>query len=161
MSNNLTLTETQTKILMHAASQPQRAVLPLPADCRLVGGARQKVLIALQNKGMVEQVGRTANKRFLRISKLGMTAIGAGAVDKAASDAAGPHYPGGKMGLVVKAISSPEGTDLAALVELTKWLPHTIRAALSRLRQRGCAVQLTEIDGQKCYRLTEAAHVDA
>ena len=157
MSNNLTLTETQTKILVHAATQPLRAVLPLSADCRLVGGARQKVLIALQNKGLVEQVGRAANKRFLRISKLGMTVIGVGVV----SDAAGPHCPGGKMGLVVTAISSPEGADITALVELTKWLPHTIRAALSRLRQRGYAVQLTEIDGQKRYRMTEAAHVDA
>ena len=156
MPNPAALTKIQTKILIHAAGQPNRAVLPLPPECPLVGGARQKVLIALQSAGLVEESGRAADKRFLRISKLGLAAISTDAVD----DAPEPSIPGGKLGILLTALSTPEGASISALGALTGWLPHTIRAALSRLRQRGYAVQLTEIKGQKRYRLTEAAHDD-
>jgi DNA-binding transcriptional regulator PaaX len=52
------------------------------------------------------------------------------------------------------AVSSEAGATLAELSATIGWLPHTTRAALCRLRQRGFAVNLAEHDGRKAYRLT-------
>jgi DNA-binding transcriptional regulator PaaX len=52
------------------------------------------------------------------------------------------------------AVSTEAGATLAELAAKTGWLPHTTRAALCRLRQRGFAVNLAERDGRKAYRLT-------
>lgn len=59
-----------------------------------------------------------------------------------------------KLGIIMTAVSSEAGATLAELSATTGWLPHTIRAALCRLRQRGFAVNLAERDGRKAYRLT-------
>ena len=65
--------------------------------------------------------------------------------------------PGSKLGLVVSALSSDEGATLAALVTLTGWLPHTTRAALCRLRQRGYSIRLVGDAGNRTYRLDTPA----
>lgn len=62
--------------------------------------------------------------------------------------------PAGKLGIIMTAVSSEAGATLAELSATTGWLPHTTRAALCRLRQRGFAVNLAERDGRKAYRLT-------
>jgi hypothetical protein len=62
--------------------------------------------------------------------------------------------PTGKLGIIMTAVSSEAGATLAELSATTGWLPHTTRAALCRLRQRGFAVNLAESDGRKAYRLT-------
>ena len=61
--------------------------------------------------------------------------------------------PNGKLGLVLNAISADSGASLAELVEMRGWQPHTTRAALTGLRQRGYAVELATQDGRKAYRL--------
>ena len=65
--------------------------------------------------------------------------------------------PGGKLGLVLSALASADGATLAALVTLTGWLPHTTRAALSRLRQRGYSIRLIGDAGNRTYRLATPA----
>lgn len=62
--------------------------------------------------------------------------------------------PGGKLGTIIAAVSAEAGATLAELAVQTGWQPHTTRAALCRLRQRGFAVTFTERDGRKAYRLT-------
>jgi hypothetical protein len=62
--------------------------------------------------------------------------------------------PTGKLGIIMTAVSSEAGATLAELSATTGWLPHTTRAALCRLRQRGFAVNLAERDGRRAYRLT-------
>ena len=62
--------------------------------------------------------------------------------------------PAGKLGIIITAVSSETGATLAELAAKTGWLPHTTRAALCRLRQRGFGVNLAERDGRKAYRLT-------
>jgi DNA-binding transcriptional regulator PaaX len=62
--------------------------------------------------------------------------------------------PTGKLGIIMTAVSTEAGATLAELAAKTGWLPHTTRAALCRLRQRGFAVNLAERDGRKAYRLT-------
>ena len=44
------------------------------------------------------------------------------------------------------------------MVEATGWLPHTTRAALTGLRQKGYAIEKSKnLDGVTVYRLDEAA----
>jgi len=69
-----------------------------------------------------------------------------------------PVLPGGKLGLLLEQASRPDGASIEELSNLAGWLPHTTRAALSRLRQRGWDIQLeTNPTGRKCYRLTGTA----
>jgi hypothetical protein len=70
--------------------------------------------------------------------------------------AADQKRPTGKLGHVLDAVAAKRGASLAELVELTGWQPHTTRAALTRLRQRGFAVGLRETADRKAYHLTEA-----
>jgi hypothetical protein len=67
-----------------------------------------------------------------------------------------PRRPTGKLGEVLQAISAEAGATLAEITTLTGWLPHTARAAVTGLRQRGCEVALIEQNGRKAYRLTSA-----
>ena len=76
------------------------------------------------------------------------------AVSAAASD---PQRPAGKLGEVLTAVGAKPGATLVELVSLTGWQPHTARAALTRLRQRGFKVHLREAEGRKAYHLTQAA----
>jgi len=73
-----------------------------------------------------------------------------------AATAADQKRPTGKLGQVLNAVAATRGASLDELVELTGWQPHTARAALTRLRQRGFAVGLRKTDDRKAYHLAEA-----
>ena len=70
--------------------------------------------------------------------------------------AAGQQRPAGKLGEVLTAVGVKSGATLVELVSLIGWQPHTARAALTRLRQRGFKVHLREDEGRKAYHLTQA-----
>jgi predicted transcriptional regulator of viral defense system len=53
-----------------------------------------------------------------------------------------PVKPGTKLAALADALQT--GSDLSALSELLSWQPHTVRAALTRLRQRGYRIDLKE-----------------
>ena len=74
----------------------------------------------------------------------------------AAAPTADQKRPTGKLGRVLNAVAATRGASLDELVELTGWQPHTARAALTRLRQRGFAVGLRETGDRKAYHLAEA-----
>lgn len=59
---------------------------------------------------------------------------------------------GGKLGVIVSAITVPQGATLQELSKVTNWQPHTVRAALSRLRKRGYDISLEDVDNRKAYR---------
>jgi hypothetical protein len=63
---------------------------------------------------------------------------------------------GGKLGLVANAVLKPAGASLDELIKLTGWQPHTIRAALTRLRPRGIDARPTIVDGRKAFRAVGA-----
>ncbi|MEM1384641.1 MAG: DUF3489 domain-containing protein [Pseudomonadota bacterium] len=65
--------------------------------------------------------------------------------------------PKGKLGLVLEAVERSAGATVAELVDQTGWQPHTLRAALNRLRQRGFAVSLETQAGRKAYRCAGVA----
>ncbi|NQW08417.1 MAG: DUF3489 domain-containing protein [Alphaproteobacteria bacterium] len=87
------------------------------------------------------------------------TAVASNAVTPAAAIMAPKSIDkpiGGKLGLVAGAVLKPAGASLDDLVTLTGWQPHTIRAALSRLRPRGIDARLTTVGDRKAYRVAVA-----
>jgi len=64
---------------------------------------------------------------------------------------------GSKQALVIKMLSGKSGATLDAIIEVTGWLPHTTRAALTGLRKRGYNVLLEREGGRpSLYRITSA-----
>ena len=62
---------------------------------------------------------------------------------------------GSKQARIIKLLSRKSGATLQALVDVTGWLPHTTRAALTGLRKRGYEVVLERQDGKSSiYRIT-------
>ena len=62
---------------------------------------------------------------------------------------------GSKQALIVALLSRGEGATLADLTTATGWLPHTARAALTGLRQKGYALTSSkEVGGARTYRIT-------
>lgn len=65
--------------------------------------------------------------------------------------------PASKIGLVITMLERSEGATLTDLCEATGWLPHTTRAALTRLRQKGNSISKTRRDGVSVYAVAKAA----
>ncbi len=171
------LSDAQKLILINAAAHPDNVVFPLPTDFRARGAVRPKVLEALLKKGLVTERPTTDDTMVWRRDArrrrltLAITATGRAAVGPATDDTAAPvavaavdapatdvaaapaTAPAGKLGSVLSALTAQTGATLAALVTLTGWLPHTTRAALCRLRQRGYPIRLVAAAGSKAYHL--------
>lgn len=73
-----------------------------------------------------------------------------------ANSTAGEKPIAGKLGLIAKAVAKPKGASIDDLTTATGWQPHTVRAALTRLRQRGINATLMAVDDRKVYRVAEA-----
>ncbi len=63
--------------------------------------------------------------------------------------------PGTKQALLVNLLKRKKGTTIEAIVETLGWLPHTVRAALTRLRQQGFRIERVREDGVSRYRIAE------
>lgn len=60
-----------------------------------------------------------------------------------------------KQTLILDLLARPSGASLAELTAATAWLPHTVRAALVRLRQKGRTIERNrDAEGVSRYRLT-------
>ena len=55
---------------------------------------------------------------------------------------------GSKLARAIDLLQRSEGATIPNLIEATRWLPHTTRAALTGLRRRGYAVVRERIDGE-------------
>jgi hypothetical protein len=65
---------------------------------------------------------------------------------------------GSKQAQIIALMQRKNGARLAAMVEATGWLPHTTRAALTGLRQKGYAIERDKSPhGQTVYRLPARA----
>jgi hypothetical protein len=67
-----------------------------------------------------------------------------------------PPRPGGKLGQIVERLGAGTGATADELGESTGWQKHSVLGALSRLRSRGFAVRLDEVDGRKAYRIEQS-----
>lgn len=65
-----------------------------------------------------------------------------------------PPKPGSKIDKLVTTLIN-EGGTVRALSTNLGWLPHTTRAALTRLKQRGYRVERTQVEcsGESIYRI--------
>jgi DNA-binding MarR family transcriptional regulator len=62
---------------------------------------------------------------------------------------------GTKQAHIIALLEREEGVSLDDLIAATGWLPHTTRAALTGLRQRGYGlVKSPGEDGRTCYRIS-------
>jgi hypothetical protein len=156
-----TLTDTQLKLLSQA-SQRDDLLIHLPDA--LKGGAVKSVVAKLLAHHLVVEtaVGRGdpswrrdehEQPIGLKLTRGGLPALGLdpeeggdGATCALTGAAAnGEHAParapvfrdGSKRALVVALLGRGQGASLDELVQATGWLPHTTRAALTGLRQRG------------------------
>ena len=62
--------------------------------------------------------------------------------------------PRTKIDTVRKMLSRPAGASIAQLQKTTGWQPHSVRAALTRLRQKGHAIERSVDNGPTKYRIT-------
>ncbi|MEZ0497438.1 DUF3489 domain-containing protein [Sphingomonas sp. IW22] len=164
------LSDLQTILLSGASQRDDGNLMPIAdgvsADTSRIG----KAIGALIKSGYAEetscaqpaQVWRSdGDVRFgAAITKAGLVAIGIEPEGVAPAGEAGQGTRSGgdagiarrtKAALVLAMLQRDQGATLAELVEATRWLPHTMRAALTGLRKKGHAVVKGKRDGVTCY----------
>jgi hypothetical protein len=82
------LSDTQLVILSAAAQRDDLSVLPLPDSLTLKGGALNKVMDSLRNRGLIRVLGGDGGPEWVVITNEGMAAIGVEADDDEAPTAA-------------------------------------------------------------------------
>ena len=66
-----------------------------------------------------------------------------------------PPKPLSKIALIVGMLQRGEGATLEQMVEVTGWLPHTTRAALTGLRKKGHNIARSKTDGETRYSVVQ------
>ncbi|WP_375462017.1 DUF3489 domain-containing protein [uncultured Enterovirga sp.] len=152
--SNVTLSKTETKILTEAAGR-EGGLLLLPESMKDV--TRQRLIGRLESMGLIAPAGQQGDDPALATA--GYRAVGlrpprarkgksaeatTHPVSSPADAAPDPEVTapalirtGTKQALVMSLLSRPEGASVAEMIAATGWLPHTTRAALSRLRSAG------------------------
>ncbi len=62
---------------------------------------------------------------------------------------------GTKQALLIDLLRRKKGATIEKIVEALGWLPHTVRAALTRLRQQGFRIERVREDGVSRYCIVE------
>ena len=173
------LSDTQRVLLSTASQRHDGSVLPLP-DSIKAGGGLSKSLAALISRGFVEERETDEPLQAVRadgdinygvfITAAGSLSIGVeptkpvsdAEVDTAipacvTSDGDAATKAATKATLVLALLSRSDGATMAELIELTSWLPHTTRAALTGLRKKGHDVVRGKRDSVTCYRIANKA----
>ena len=172
------LSDAQAALLAAAAARSDRSILPAPETPRLKGAALERTLKALLGRGLItlapvlvstsaEPDEEAGDDKRLLITPAGLEALGAesGHSEGLVTDATPERRqqpntraarPSGKLGLLLDAVSRPDGATLDELTAAASWLPHTTRAAISRLRQRGYDVRIARVSTRKAYHLVPA-----
>jgi hypothetical protein len=68
-----------------------------------------------------------------------------------ANTPAAPAQATTKVATLIAMLAEAEGATLGQMVAATGWLPHTTRAALTRLKARGYTVSSVKVDGVRTY----------
>lgn len=63
-----------------------------------------------------------------------------------------PAKPISKQAQLAALVTRDTGATLDQMIELTGWLPHTTRAALTGLKKKGYAISSDKVDGVRTYR---------
>ncbi|WP_375458345.1 DUF3489 domain-containing protein [uncultured Enterovirga sp.] len=169
--SSITLSKTETKILTEAAGR-EGGLLLLPETMKEV--SRQRLLGKLESAGLIAPAGQHGEDPTL--TPAGYRAVGlrpprarkGKVVDVTTEAGSSPAdtapvaevigsdsvRPGTKMALIMSLLGRPEGASQAEMIVATGWLPHTTRAALSRLRSAGHELSKSpREDGVTAYRI--------
>ena len=184
-SNTPKLNETQL-IILSSAAQREDGLAILPET--LKGGAAKTAVTKLLGLGFVKEVPvkrgapawRTDEEEKplgLKLTKAGSAALGL-AGDGASEEEPAPQpktrrkprkdapedqdsrerRAGSKQAQIIALMQRKNGASLAAMIEATGWLPHTTRAALTGLRQKGYPIERDKSpQGKTVYRLPARA----
>ena len=177
------LSDAALLLLGQAAAREDRLLLPPPPALRARGSALQKVLQALLKAGLVVEVPVATEAQSWRsdddgariglvIAAEGFRAIGLPvpapaapatlAAGQGGPPAAEPVGRTTKQAVLIALLSDEAGVSVPALAETLSWQNHTVRAALTGLRQKGHQLARTkDADGTTVYRITGAAGADA
>jgi len=177
------LSDAALLLLGQAAAREDRLLLPPPPALRARGSALQKVLQALLKAGLVVEVpvsmeaqsrrsGDDGQRVGLVIAAEGFRAVGlpvpppapaaAPAAGQGAPPAAEPAGRTTKQAVLIALLSDEAGASVPALAETLAWQNHTVRAALTGLRQKGHVLARTkDAAGTTVYRITGQAGADA
>ncbi len=184
------LSDAALLLLGQAAAREDRLLLPPPPALRTRGSALQKVLQALLKAGLVTEVpvateaqswrsGADGARIGLVIAVEGFRAIGLAMPAPAApapvalvsaaitagqggSPAAEPAGRITKQATLIAMLSDDAGASVPTLSETLKWQIHTVRAALTGLRQKGHELARTkDAHGTTIYRITGRASAEA
>ena len=172
------LSDSQVMVLAHAAQRDDGVVI-LPETLR--GAAAVRVVKALLDRRLVQEIRakkdmpawRRGADYALKITRAGRQAIGfdqGGGDDPdlrqldadASSTVPKPVRAGSKKAMILALLGRSEGASIEELMEATGWLTHTTRAELTRLRQRGYAVERSLQPGNTTtYRIAGSRQGDA
>ncbi len=168
------LTDLESILLSAAAQRDTGSLLPAPEAVSGAGARLTKAIAGLLKRGFAEEretSEKPATHRVdgdvaygLYITDAGNAAIGitdadaGGTGDAPAPSPAAPDKPRvTKSGAVLALLGREEGATLADLIAATGWLPHTTRAALTGLRNKGHVLDKSKRGEQTCYRVTGVA----
>ena len=104
---------------------------------------------------MTEQTTSKSKRRFAREPKATNEALPAPAAT-ATSTASKKPGTQTKISTVIALLERDEGATLGQMIEVTGWLPHTTRAALTGLKKKGYMLARSERDGASVYRITSS-----
>jgi hypothetical protein len=183
------LTDTQLVLLSSASQRQDRFLIRSEtmterAFARAVNGLVKQGLVVAVDSGPVgaDPLGDADKAPTVAITLAGLTAIGCSqsTEDTHASTETGRSKAGQpvvappaevatgkgeptKRALIIAMLSREEGASLNDLTGATGWLPHTTRAALTGLRQKGFGIERTQrADRTSVYRIVAvAAHEQA
>jgi len=111
-----------------------------------------------RKKNLSSSLKRTERKRTAAAAKASQpdeTHANLSAVRK------GAPREGSKLAELIGLMSRKDGATIDELIRVTKWLPHTTRAALTGLRKRGFTVERIRADGVTRYRVSSPPRVGA
>jgi len=163
-------------LLAIAAKRSSGSILPPSTSIGVTRAGLTRAINALIKRGLAQEadaedensVWRVDGKRKVAavVTDAGRTAVAEadGKKLEEAPPAAPPQdsvvagaKPQTKQALLVELLQREEGATLAQLVEATRWLPHTTRAALTGLRKKGHVITASKADGISVYRIQRAA----
>ena len=169
------LSNTQAALLATAAARPDLSVLPPPETLGLKGAALERTLKALSARGLIapapvqsrakrskwaDPAAETGEGERLIVTPAGRAAIAAkpGPDRAAVSPESATPARTTKNATLITLLSADNGADIAALSSALGWLPHTTRAALTRLRQAGYGLEAVAPaeGGARRYRITSS-----
>ena len=171
------LTDMQLVLLTFACQREDGSLLPSPESLGDQAARIRKAVEALIKKGLAAECEGMAAPQAWRnagdivigviVTDAGRAIIEPPATEESSAEAAEPAAasptapaatrPASKQAQVMDLLRREGGASLAEIVELTGWLPHTSRAALTGIRKKGHAVTSAKVEGVTRYQITTAA----